>query len=143
MTHASEALVAPQWQPTERDIADARVTDFARFVQQRTGAPMADYRSLWQWSVDDPAAFWGALWDYFDLGDPPDSVLDNAGDAGGAVVPRRAPELRRPDRAQCAYRPAGDPAMSARTADEATELSWRRIARAALPHSRRRCDRTE
>src|SRR5262249_51516121 len=62
MTHASEALVAPQWQPTERDIADARVTDFARFVQLRTGTPTADYRALWQWSVHDPAAFWGALW---------------------------------------------------------------------------------
>ena len=34
-------------------------------------------RSLWQWSVDDPAAFWGALWEYFELGDPPDRVLDN------------------------------------------------------------------
>ena len=63
----------PQWEPTEQDIADARVTDFARFVQQRTGAPMPDYQSLWQWSVDDPAAFWGALWDYFELGDAPDA----------------------------------------------------------------------
>ena len=56
------------------DIADARVTDFARFVEQRTGAPMPDYHSLWQWSVDDPAAFWGALWDYFELGDRPDGA---------------------------------------------------------------------
>jgi acetoacetyl-CoA synthetase len=75
MTHASEALGVPQWQPTERDIADARVTDFARFVQQRTGTPVPDYPALWQWSVDDPAAFWGALWEYFDLGDSPESVL--------------------------------------------------------------------
>ena len=74
MTHA---LDIPQWEPTERDIADARVTDFARFVQRRVGTPMADYQSLWQWSVDDPAAFWGALWEYFELGDAPDRVLDN------------------------------------------------------------------
>ncbi len=40
MTHAVDV---PQWQPTERDIADARVTDFARFVQQRTGTSMTDY----------------------------------------------------------------------------------------------------
>ena len=73
----TQAVDVPQWQPTERDIADARVTDFARFVQRRTGTPMADYQSLWQWSVDDPAAFWGALWEYFELGDPPDRVLDN------------------------------------------------------------------
>jgi len=60
--------VAPQWEPTSQDIADARVTDFARFVRRRIGAPMPDYQSLWQWSVDDPAAFWGALWEYFELG---------------------------------------------------------------------------
>jgi acetoacetyl-CoA synthetase len=75
MTHAVEV---PQWEPTERDIADARVTDFARFVQQRTGTPMTDYQALWRWSVDDPAAFWGALWEYFELGDPPVRVLENA-----------------------------------------------------------------
>ena len=69
--------VAPQWEPTSQDIADARVTDFARFVRRRIGAPMPDYQSLWQWSVDDPAAFWGALWEYFELGDPPNRVLDN------------------------------------------------------------------
>ena len=77
MTQAPDAPAVSQWQPTERDIADARVTDFARFVQQRTSAPMADYQALWQWSVDDPAAFWGALWEYFELGDPPDRVLDH------------------------------------------------------------------
>ncbi len=83
----TQAVDVPQWQPTESDIADARVTDFARFVQQRTGAPMADYRSLWQWSVDDPAAFWGALWEYFELGDPPDRVLDNADMPGARWFP--------------------------------------------------------
>ena len=64
MTHAVDV---PQWQPTERDIADARVTDFARIVAQRTGTSLTDYQSLWRWSVDDPAAFWGALWEYFEL----------------------------------------------------------------------------
>ena len=60
---------APQWVPTDEDIANARVTDFARFVGERTGVTAPDYRSLWQWSVDEPAAFWAALWDYFELGD--------------------------------------------------------------------------
>ncbi|MBE1550110.1 acetoacetyl-CoA synthetase [Mycobacterium sp. OAS707] len=75
MTHAVDV---PQWEPTESDIANARVTDFAKFVQNRIGATLPDYKSLWQWSVDDPAAFWGALWEYFDLGDPPDRILDSA-----------------------------------------------------------------
>ncbi|MCV7223845.1 acetoacetate--CoA ligase [Mycolicibacterium elephantis] len=67
--------VMAQWTPTEEDIAAARVTDFARFVKTRTGTLHEDYRSLWQWSVDDPAAFWAALWDYFELGDRPEVVL--------------------------------------------------------------------
>ncbi len=63
-------MTEPQWVPTEEDVANARVTDFGRFVGKGPG-----YQSLWQWSVDEPAAFWGALWDYFDIGDRPDTVL--------------------------------------------------------------------
>ncbi len=69
--------VAPQWIPTERDVADARVTDFAKFAAQRAGATAPDYGALWQWSVDHPGEFWAALWDYFELGDRPESVLQS------------------------------------------------------------------
>jgi len=31
------------------------------------GAPATDYAALWQWSVDHPARFWRALWEYFDV----------------------------------------------------------------------------
>ena len=68
----------PQWTPTEADVAGARVTDFARFVRQRTGREHGDYQSLWQWSTDDLDEFWAALWDYFELGDRPDKVLASA-----------------------------------------------------------------
>ncbi|MEU2252687.1 acetoacetate--CoA ligase [Nocardia xishanensis] len=65
----------PQWVPTERDIADAKVTDFARFVAARTGVATSDYHSLWQWSVDDLAGFWRAVWEYFQLGEIDGEVL--------------------------------------------------------------------
>lgn len=29
--------------------------------------PAGDYPALWQWSVDHPARFWRAVWDYFDI----------------------------------------------------------------------------
>ena len=83
----TQAVDVPQWQPTDSDIANARVTDFAKFVEKRIGAALPDYQSLWQWSVDDPAAFWGALWDYFDLGEPPDRILDDAGMPGARWFP--------------------------------------------------------
>ncbi|BBY94177.1 acetoacetyl-CoA synthetase [Mycobacterium gallinarum] len=68
---------APQWVPTDEDVATARVTDFARFVADRTGVTTTDYQSLWQWSVDEPAEFWATLWDYFELGQRGEKVLEN------------------------------------------------------------------
>lgn len=66
-------MTEAQWVPTPQDVEEARVTDFARFA----GRPDSDYHDLWQWSVDDPGAFWAALWEYFGLGDAPDVVLEN------------------------------------------------------------------
>ncbi|MGV0744346.1 acetoacetate--CoA ligase [Mycolicibacterium sp. XJ870] len=78
---------AAQWVPTEQDVAAARVTDFARFVESRTGVSAPDYRALWRWSVDDPAAFWAALWDYFELGDRPAEVLTDESMPGAKWFP--------------------------------------------------------
>ncbi|WP_396918988.1 acetyl-coenzyme A synthetase N-terminal domain-containing protein, partial [Mycolicibacterium sp.] len=64
-----------QWEPTQADVESARVTDFARFAASRADRELTDYHALWQWSVDDAAAFWAALWDYFELGERPADVL--------------------------------------------------------------------
>ncbi|WP_094288090.1 acetoacetate--CoA ligase [Mycobacterium lehmannii] len=77
----------PQWTPTEDDVAGARVTDFAQFVQRRTGRNHPDYETLWQWSTDEPDEFWAALWDYFDLGDRPEQVLTSAEMPGAQWFP--------------------------------------------------------
>jgi acetoacetyl-CoA synthetase len=125
MTHAPEAPAVPQWQPTERDIADARVTDFARFVQQRTAAPMTDYQSLWQWSVDDPAAFWGALWEYFELGAPPDRVLDDAEMPGARWFP--GVRLNYVDQIVRNARTDRPAILHASEDGQITELSWHEL----------------
>lgn len=75
MECALTATAVPQWVPTDRDIADAQVAEFARFVEQRTGGAYPDYQALWRWSVEDIDGFWAALWDYFDLGDREETVL--------------------------------------------------------------------
>ncbi len=49
----------PLWQPTAERVAAANLTAFARFVD----VP-ADYRQLHRWSLDAPAAFWSAVWDF-------------------------------------------------------------------------------
>ncbi|MDI9952711.1 MULTISPECIES: acetoacetate--CoA ligase [Rhodococcus] len=71
----------PQWVPTESDVCDAVVTDFARFVARRHSVRVDDYRALWRWSVADPAAFWQDVWDYFDIRsatDPGPALADDA-----------------------------------------------------------------
>jgi len=55
------------WQPSPERVAASRLTSFAANVQDRYGAVVEDYASLWQWSVDHLEDFWAAVWDEFDL----------------------------------------------------------------------------
>lgn len=115
----------PQWVPTDEDVACARVTDFARFAERRTGGTYPDYRSLWQWSVDDLPGFWGALWDYFALGEPPEAVLADAHMPGARWFPGvrlnyvdQVIRQARTDRPAILYVAEGG---------DVTELSWRKL----------------
>lgn len=77
----------PQWVPTEQDIAKARITDFARFTEARTGMLAPDYPTLWRWSVDNLAEFWHAVWDYFELGEIAGDVLASTDMPGAQWFP--------------------------------------------------------
>ncbi|MFZ0834758.1 MAG: acetyl-coenzyme A synthetase N-terminal domain-containing protein, partial [Mycobacterium sp.] len=66
---------------------------FAGFAA-RYGAPSGGYEQLWQWSVDNTATFWRAVWEYFDVpsrgGGPADAdagVLANASMPGAQWFP--------------------------------------------------------
>jgi acetoacetyl-CoA synthetase len=53
----------PIWTPSLFRIADANLTRFMAFVENR-GVRIADYDALYDWSVAEPAAFWAAFFDY-------------------------------------------------------------------------------
>ena len=70
------------WEPSPEVVKRARVTDYRRWLGERgisaggpgepvpggetlAAAAARDYHDLWRWSVEQPAAFWGSLWDYF------------------------------------------------------------------------------
>jgi acetoacetyl-CoA synthetase len=53
----------PIWTPSAAAIAASNLARFAGFARPR-GAPEGGYASLWQWSVDHPADFWSALFDF-------------------------------------------------------------------------------
>jgi acetoacetyl-CoA synthetase len=54
-------MPAPLWTPSPDRVAQARLTAFRLRAAEAAGAALPDYDALWQWSVDDPAAFW-SLW---------------------------------------------------------------------------------
>ncbi|MFE0678589.1 acetoacetate--CoA ligase [Streptomyces sp. NPDC058867] len=49
--------------PDPRSAAGSRIADFAR----RAGLDGTDYAALHHWSVTELEAFWGAVWEYFDI----------------------------------------------------------------------------
>ncbi|UFS93874.1 acetoacetate--CoA ligase [Nocardia huaxiensis] len=124
----------PQWVPTEADVATARVTDFAKFVERRTGVAAPDYQALWQWSVDDLPGFWGAVWDYFELGERGPEVLTAAEMPGAQWFPgtrlNYADQVFRQARTD---RPAIRVAYEDGTIDE---ISWAALRAATLAIAR-------
>ena len=55
-------MTAPIWQPSAQRIAQSNMQRFldAHADQLTT----KDYAALYQWSIDKPAAFWEAFWDF-------------------------------------------------------------------------------
>ena len=74
------------WQPSPERIAQANISAFLSWVNQRWDAGAANTQALWQWSVDHPDRFWGSLWDWCEVigerGDGP--VVDDLGRMPGA-----------------------------------------------------------
>ena len=77
------------WTPSDAVIERAEVSRFGRWLASQDGPKASSYgadfyRDLWQWSVDEPAAFWSSIWDYF-------GVLGTR--AAGPVLAGQLPEV--------------------------------------------------
>ena len=75
----SVAPSQPLWRPSDERIESTQLTAFMRSVQDATGFDAGgDYFALHQWSLDEPAAFWRAVWDFAEIqGDPGGVVCDD------------------------------------------------------------------
>jgi acetoacetyl-CoA synthetase len=51
------------WRPSARDVEDANVTHFMRWLQRQRGITHSRWNDLWKWSVRDLDGFWSAVWD--------------------------------------------------------------------------------
>ncbi|MFD7841605.1 acetoacetate--CoA ligase [Nocardia sp. NPDC059764] len=126
--------VEPQWVPSDDDLAEAQVTSFALFAEKRTGLSFPDYQALWQWSIDDLEGFWGALWDYFDLGDRTGDVLGSMEMPGAQWFPgARLNYVEQVLRQVRDDRPA---ILSVDETGEVTEISWAALVATAAAFAR-------
>ena len=83
------------WTPSPERIASTNWSTFAAGAVDQFGAPTAaasDATALHRWSVEDPGAFWAAIWDLGGLGPHRGAAGDLSG--GVSAVPSFFPEGR-------------------------------------------------
>jgi hypothetical protein len=52
------------WQPDERAVEEAQVTQFARQVIRKRKLDLNTYPDFYRWTVDSPEEFWTDVWDF-------------------------------------------------------------------------------
>jgi acetoacetyl-CoA synthetase len=99
-------------------LPEPQITRYTRWLARHRGlhfdATSADgYDALWRWSVGDLRAFWGSIWDYFDVQSPTppltvlvDEVMPGACWFPGAQVNYTQQVFRHADAAHAAGHPA-------------------------------------
>ncbi len=60
-------MTNPLWQPNETKIMHSNLASFMSMVGERMSKPVAGYDALYDFSVNDPAAFWPAIWDFCNI----------------------------------------------------------------------------
>ena len=78
------------WRPSKARIQASRMDAFRRQVNQQFGLALRNYADLHRWSIEQRAAFWQTLADYFQVRWPwPES--SSTWPAAGSVVRRWSP----------------------------------------------------
>ena len=54
----------PLWQPSPQQVESANLTAFMHYVARHGGPACDNYAALYDWSVQQPAVFWQAVWDF-------------------------------------------------------------------------------
>jgi len=55
------------WQPTADQIQKSNLYRFMNFINEKYGLAFTEYTPLYDWSVDNIADFWAALWEFVDI----------------------------------------------------------------------------
>ncbi|MEM9836884.1 MAG: acetoacetate--CoA ligase [Bacteroidota bacterium] len=57
----------PLFTPTTAFKEASHLHHYQQWLEEHKNLSFADYAALWQWSTDQPAAFWESCWEYFDI----------------------------------------------------------------------------
>src|SRR5215207_5947170 len=106
------------WTPSDPD-----ATEMARFMRARG---FSGYDELWRWSVEDLDGFWGALWDWFEIDAPYESVLARREMPGAEWF--RGAELNYAEHLFRGARPAETAIVHASESEPLGERSWGELA---------------
>ena len=70
--------IRPLWRPSDERIKGTQLTAFMHSVRDTTGFDAGgDYFALHQWSLDEPTAFWRAVWNFTEIqGDAGEMTCD-------------------------------------------------------------------
>jgi len=116
------------WTPSAAFAASSTLAAYMRWLADEHGLDFQDYDTLWQWSIDQPDAFWRSIWDYHGLTSPTpfDTVLDNPVMPGAVWFP--GARLNYVDQVLRHVRP-GRPAIHHEAEDGTlTTLTWDDLA---------------
>ena len=97
MSPLGEPAGAVLWEPSPERLRRSQLTRYTDWLARERGLRFDCYEALRRWSVTELEAFWGSIWDYFEVraivrrgrgaGRPPD--------AGHGLVSGSEAQLRR------------------------------------------------
>ncbi|MEI2386311.1 acetoacetate--CoA ligase [Breoghania sp. JC706] len=113
----------PLWTPSRERVEASAIHKFIAFLSDRGVSAPADYDALHAWSVNEPAAFWDALWDFCGvIGEKGEGRIANGDAMPGAVF---FPDARLNFAENLLRRTGSDDALVFRGEDKvARRLSW-------------------
>lgn len=55
------------WSPSKSFQGQSRLAHYRQWLTENHQLSFDSYKALWNWSVEEPEAFWASLWTYFDV----------------------------------------------------------------------------
>jgi acetoacetyl-CoA synthetase len=62
---------AALWTPSPEAIEATNLRRYEAWLESERGLTFDRYHDLWQWSVDEPEAFWASIWEHFEVSTEP------------------------------------------------------------------------